>query len=204
MLGASVLHMDDRGELGPLDMQVRRVNDFARHGSALEVSDTMSMLWAHQLLSFADSMQEMTEYGMSSDAAAVAAAGLVGGAFQPIAQQIDPVVLTAMSRATGIAVAYGERLALKGQNISLPGISELVHGYPSHSFVIDREEAQRLFQDVRAPRGAVAQVARWCRGQLASWSQAAVPLINVCSFPFTHPEMSHASDSHSHPHSGAA
>lgn len=117
VLGASVLHMDDRGELGPLDMQVRRVNDFARHGSALEVSDTMSMLWTHQLLSFA---------------------------------------------------------------------------------------AQRLFQDVRPPRGAIAQVAHWCRGQLASWSQAAAPLINLCSFPFLQTEMSHAPDSHSHPHSGAA
>lgn len=204
VLGASVLHMDDRGELGPLDMQVRRVNEIARQGSALEVSDTMGMLWAHQLLSFADLMREMTEYGMSSDVAAMAAAGLVGDAFHPIAQQIDPVMLTAMSRATGIAVAYGERLALKGRNITMSGVSDLVHGYPSHAFVIDRKEAQLLFRDVRSPCGAVAQVAQWCRQQLDVWSQAGAPLVNIHSFPFIHTEKLHAPDSSSHPNSGTA
>jgi hypothetical protein len=43
--------------------------------------------------------------------------------------------------------------ALAGLNLNLKpdALSRLVAQYPSHSFVIDRDEAQSLFQTVRAP-----------------------------------------------------
>jgi hypothetical protein len=192
VLGASVLHMDDLAELGPLDMQVPRVNEAARHGSALEFGGALDLLWTRQLLSHAESMREIVGQGLSPDGAAMAATSLVGSAFQPILKQINPMKLAAMSRAMTIAIAYGERLAAKGGNIASTSVWDLVYGYPSHAFVIDRKEAQRLFLDVRAPLGAVAEMAQWCRVNMPGRAESTTPLVNVHPFSMLNLEALHA------------
>ncbi|MDH0866780.1 hypothetical protein [Mitsuaria sp. GD03876] len=199
VLGASTLHMDDLGELGPLDMQVPRVNEATRQASALEFSETLDLLWTQQMQCHAESMRQLTDHGLSPVAAALAAADFIEGVFHPIAQQVDPVHLVAMSRAMTLAVAYGERLAFKGQNIASAALLQLVYGYPSHSFVIDRKEAQRLFFDVRAPEDAIAEIARWCRTRASGWSMAETPDVHLHTFPFSNLELPHAQeDSRSH------
>lgn len=194
ILGASVLHMDDLGELGPLDMQVPRANESTGQGSALEFSETLGALWPQQLQRLPESMEALKAQGLPLERAALAAAHFVGGIYQPISEQVDPVNLVAMSRAMSVASAYGERLALKGQNITPTGVWQLVYSYPSHSFVIDRKEAQRLFFDVRAPKGTVEQIARWCRIQTARWAALESPSIEIHSFPFLTLEVSHAEE----------
>jgi hypothetical protein len=54
-------------------------------------------------------------------------------------------------RSLKIAQEYGERLANHGENFDPEHVAHLISHYPSHSFVIEREEAENLFESVRAP-----------------------------------------------------
>ncbi len=48
-----------------------------------------------------------------------------------------------------ISKEYGERLSTK--NVKKSALDILIAGYPSHTFVIDREEAKQLFENVEIP-----------------------------------------------------
>ena len=50
-----------------------------------------------------------------------------------------------------IAESYGAQLLKGGQNLTQQALDQMLHGYPSHDFVIDRREAEGLFENVRAP-----------------------------------------------------
>ncbi len=69
--------------------------------------------------------------------------------FGPISQQVDPLHVGEAFRSMTIAKAYGERLIEKGKNLSTEKLDELISEYPSHSFVIDRLEAGKIFKNVR-------------------------------------------------------
>ena len=66
-----------------------------------------------------------------------------------IYSQVDPIRLGSVVRANNIAMHYGERLGSK--NLKSEALGSLVLGYPSHDFVIDREQAAELFHCVREP-----------------------------------------------------
>ncbi len=66
------------------------------------------------------------------------------GLLAPITAQVDPIQIGEVRRAVRIAKDYASRL--KGNPNT---IQKLVEGYPSHSFVIDIDEAQELFENVR-------------------------------------------------------
>jgi hypothetical protein len=68
------------------------------------------------------------------------------GVIEPIAAQIDPLLLGRVDRSMRIAEEYCTRL-----NPSFSNIKKLVGGYPSHEFVIDFGEAKSLFANVRHP-----------------------------------------------------
>jgi len=194
VLGASVLHMDDRGELGPLDMQVPRAHEFSNRGSALEFSGVLDVLLPYQLRTLEASMQELIAQGLSADVAANAASLLVGGMFHPIVAQVEPHRLVEMTRAMAIAEAYGDRLALRGGNIDRQGVRVLARRYPSHGFAIDRKEARLLFRDVRVPEGAVAAVARHCRDWPRSIAKGRKAAIEINPFSLTLEELAHGRD----------
>lgn len=65
--------------------------------------------------------------------------------------QIDPNRLGEMQRAMRIAQEYGYRLNQSSQSLRNGALDNLIAGYPSHSFVIDRKEAATLFSSVRPP-----------------------------------------------------
>jgi len=79
------------------------------------------------------------------------AAKMTVGLFEPIFRQIDPMQIGEQARSMAVARAYGERLLVKSCNFSSEALNTLVGTYPSHSFVIDRREAQALFKKVRSP-----------------------------------------------------
>ena len=56
----------------------------------------------------------------------------------------------------GIAADYGGRLGKF--NVKEGTIARLLTGYPSHSFVVDRNEARELFNDVGVPKKALAEL----------------------------------------------
>ena len=72
-------------------------------------------------------------------------------AYLCISGQVDPLHIGEAARAMSIAGHYGQRLLLSSQNIGKKELAYLLSEYPSHGFVIDRGEAERLFKNVRKP-----------------------------------------------------
>jgi hypothetical protein len=52
-------------------------------------------------------------------------------------------------RSMAIAREYGKRLMEKSKNFEEDALKALISGYPSHGFVIDKEEAMTKFKNVR-------------------------------------------------------
>jgi hypothetical protein len=89
---------------------------------------------------------------------------MVVGQTREIFSKIDPLAVGEDYRSNLIAEQYAIRLNLKPQNLAqshrVDGLYMLLRGYPSHSFVIDREEARRLFRRVDTPTGRIAELAQ--------------------------------------------
>jgi hypothetical protein len=62
-----------------------------------------------------------------------------------------------------VAGEYGERLNNHSKNLKSSSLKKLTHGYPSHSFVIDRQEAEHLFEKARIPSANEDKLARLLR-----------------------------------------
>src|SRR5262249_49321298 len=77
------------------------------------------------------------------------ASKLAQALFAPISQQIDPIHMGEVHRYMNIAREYGERLLRKSRNSTIDQLNQLISAYPSHSFVIDENEAKDLFKTVR-------------------------------------------------------
>ena len=59
-----------------------------------------------------------------------------------------------------IAHQYGQVLQRKGENCKQNTLDTLTTQYPSHSFIIDRLQAEDLFNNVREPSPSEAELAR--------------------------------------------
>jgi len=148
-VGADELVYGPFGELGPIDVQMFKRDEIVLTSGLDTIQGIESLI--HQLFTgFEKYMLDiMGKSGgaISTRTASEIAGQLVTGLFQPIAAQIDPHRIGEVERAMNIALAYGERLRRK--NLTFEALAQLVHGYPSHGFVIDAQEATRLFDNVR-------------------------------------------------------
>ena len=86
---------------------------------------------------------------MSSRLAFEQASALAIGLMGPVFSQIDPLQVAEVDRAMRAARLYVQRLG--GNHLKEGALDRLLTGYPSHDFVIDREEASDLIRTVRAP-----------------------------------------------------
>lgn len=147
--GANELLISDEGELGPLDIQMSKSTELFESTSGLDLPQAFTALESKITESLKNTLIEMRMGGkLSTKIAAEIATNLVTGIYAPIYEQIDPLRVGEMQRATMIAYRYGQMLADKGKNITLDGISKLLLTYPSHGFVIDRKEAKTIFKNV--------------------------------------------------------
>src|SRR5262249_42747467 len=147
-LGADELAFGAEGELGPLDIQLTKPDEIFVLGSGLDVLQAVSMISDTAYEKFEQSMIKLgarSGGAISTKMAADVAGRLATRLFEPIAAQVDPLRLGEVQRAIRIATAYGERLSSKHDNVRPKALDQLIHGYPSHGFVIDMEEAQDLF-----------------------------------------------------------
>ncbi|HTB80691.1 MAG TPA: hypothetical protein VK717_07375 [Opitutaceae bacterium] len=147
VVGANEIVMSDGGELGPLDIQVTKDDELFVRSSGLDINEAIvflknlaSELFLRQLLNLKSGTSITTR------TAAEIAQGLAIGVINPIASQIDPLKLGEMQRAMRIVRDYGTRLSPTGCDLE-----RLITKFPSHSFVIDREEAGSIFKNVRKP-----------------------------------------------------
>lgn len=162
-IAAHNLFIGDRGELGPLDMQIAKSDEIAEYGSGLTVDEAMSSLSKSAQKMFIEFMLDIrrdTGSSITTRTASELASSMVTKLLEPIYAQIDPMKIGENSRAMSIAKAYGIRLATKSQNLaSARSLDYLVSSYPSHGFVIDLEEARVLFRSVQEPDVIMQQLA---------------------------------------------
>lgn len=145
-LGSNKIVMSDFGEFGPLDIQMTKDD---------ELSNTSGLSYLQSLVSLQEQMFRCFEVNFmslkrgSSNTITTRTAAEIGsklaiGLLSPISAQLDPVKLGEVQRAIKIADTYGSRI-----NEDKKLISKLITSYPSHGFVIDFEEAETIFPNVR-------------------------------------------------------
>lgn len=154
-VGAHKLVMSDRGELGPLDVQMPKKDEPSESQSVLDVQATLLELQGYAQETLVSTVSEINlgiEGPVPLQMAMEIAADITIGLFAPLYGQIDPIDIGVAARARDIAYQYGERLLAVGENIAIEQLDRIVSDYPSHGFVIDREEAGELFCRVRKPK----------------------------------------------------
>ncbi len=152
-VGAYEIAFTPYGELGPLDIQMSKVDRFEQAQSGLVISDSLNTLESRAMEIFRTTTSDLmtANQGMISFAtASQAAVDAMKAIYGPVLARIDPEEIGVRSRAMRIAQDYGSRLAAKSRNLKPDALRLLAETYSSHSFVIDKSEAENLFERVRS------------------------------------------------------
>lgn len=153
-IGADEIIIADRGELGPLDIQLSKPDELLEQSSGMDIPQALDFLKQQTKATLSDLLWEIrVNRRLSTKVASELASKLTSAMFHPIYAQIDPVKLGETSRANAIGFEYGKRLNQVANNLKSGALVKLITHYPSHSFVIDRKEACDLFERVRCPNG---------------------------------------------------
>lgn len=153
--------MGERAELGPLDIQLGKKDTFFEDGSGLEIANAISEIEERAYEIFENTFVKLimrTKQRVTLKTATSLAKDFAVGVVAPLVSQVDPVIVSEASRAMRVGKEYGERLSGASLNLRAGALHKLVSGYPSHSFVIDRKEAEDLFINVREPDAAEAML----------------------------------------------
>jgi hypothetical protein len=153
LLGAHELAFSEHGEIGPLDIQMAKKDDLWGQESGLTVMTALTALYENAQDAFDHFLVSLTTKSggrITVRTASEVAAKLTQALYSGISQQIDPIHMGEVNRSMAIAKEYGVRLMEKSKNFDDETLRTLISGYPSHSFVIDREEACTKFKKVRA------------------------------------------------------
>lgn len=140
------------GELGPLDIQLTKVDNVSGMESGLSILQAFDTLQQQAKQTFHNLIQEIissTGGIVSFHTASHSASEIIGSLYGPIFARIDPEEVGSRTRAMQIAAAYGYRLNVKFGNLRSNALDTLAQTYPSHGFVIDLDEAQEMFHRVR-------------------------------------------------------
>lgn len=153
-VAAHKLIIGDMGELGPLDIQLKKNDEMGELSSGLVIATALDELKDCALSAFRSYIVDIKYRNqLSTKMSADIAAKLAESLISPMAAQIDPIKLGEHQRAMNIALSYGNRLNSHAKNLKEASLSRLIAGYPAHGFVIDRKEARELFNDVESPEG---------------------------------------------------
>ena len=155
-VGANELIISEYGELGPLDIQMQKKDELIGTQSGLVVLDALeflrkesSELFDHIWLKLHGNSDGVITFTTAADLSARITSELIGKLYK----QIDPLAIGEAERAMNIARKYGDDLRMFGRNIIKEQLERLISDYPSHGYVIDFEEADFLFENVRRPTG---------------------------------------------------
>lgn len=151
-IAADELIFTPYGELGPLDVQMAKEDRVLGFESGLNISEAFITLEDRAKDTYHELVKEIltsTGHVVSFQTASHAATEIISGLYGPIFHRIDPEEVGSRSRAMRIGEDYGERLNGKWNNLKSKAIRHISQAYPSHSFVIDVNEASMLFNNVR-------------------------------------------------------
>lgn len=148
-IAADELGIGDLGELGPLDIQVRKPSELWENSSGLDIQQALQTVTEHVETSFHRTLvSTRNASGLSTKLCAEFAGHVASAIAGPLFAQIDPIRLGEMQRATRVAYSYGQRLDTHTKNLKDGALERLISEYPAHGFVIDRKEAKELFNRV--------------------------------------------------------
>ena len=151
-IGAKELIVDDKGELGPLDIQLHKSTELGEKTSGLDLPQAFEALRSEAAKIFRETLFDVRMGGrISTKLATEVATNLSSNLLSPIYSQIDPLRMGEMQRANFIAYEYGTRLNDKFKLLKPGALGRLLLSYSSHAFVIDRKELKELFNNVRKP-----------------------------------------------------
>lgn len=150
-IGSSELIISNKGELGPLDIQIQNKEELFETSSGLDIIQAIRVLQETIQNSFTEYLVDLRRSGLGTKISAHIASEMATNFVSPITGQIDPTRLGEHQRALSIATEYGKRLNEKFKNTTIADIRKLITTYPTHSFVIDRREASTLFKNVSKP-----------------------------------------------------
>ena len=153
-IAANEVVIGDLGELGPLDVQVRKGSELLEVNSGLDITQAVMAVTEHAESVFTRVLAYMRRLGLATKLSSEVAANLAGSVAAPLIAQIDPMRIAEMQRAVGVAFAYGQRLDNYSSNLKDGALDRLIGDYPAHGFVIDRKEAKDLFHRVSKPSAA--------------------------------------------------
>jgi hypothetical protein len=161
-LAADELVLGDLGELGPLDAQWGNLGTDSRPDrSCLRLSEALAVLKGYARDACEELARSLRENGIRSDDAYRTATEFAGKVCQPLYAQLSPQALGESMRNNQVGIAYADRIlrryrpelyAQSGPKI----IERLAWEYPTHGFVIDREELEEIGIPARAPTAAEA------------------------------------------------
>lgn len=181
-IGCDELLIDDSGELGPLDIQLKKTDELFGTSSGLDITQALNYL-NRQTNEILDSnlVRLNGKYSISTKTSAEIATRLAASVLEPIYAQIDPIRVGEINRALNIAFQYGKRLN-EASKILLNNeetLMQLMMDYPDHGFVIDRKEAGTLFNNVGQPSENMLHACEHTRKIYSYISSSQEPLVEL-------------------------
>jgi len=152
VLGADEIIMSRDAQLGPLDVQLGKPDEIGKSISGLTPVQSLEFLQKRTFELFEHYFIELIRRSgsqITTKTSMEIATRLTSGLFQPIYSQLDPMRLGEYQRNMQVAEEYGQRL--DSGNLKQGSLHRLINEYPSHGFVIDRKEAEQLFNNVKCP-----------------------------------------------------
>jgi hypothetical protein len=149
LLGADEIFMGTTSDLGPLDVQIY-VDEQDRYTSALDIARSVEHMAGMALdiaLSGGGAVHGIT--GIPRRQVLPEILGFATRLVEPIVAKLDPSAIHRASNQLEVASEYGERLLrMRADPMTLEDARSLtyhlVNHYPSHGFIISRDEAVRI------------------------------------------------------------
>ena len=177
-VGVHTIAMSERGELGPLDIQIGQRDEVFGFQSGLVAVQALETLQEQSFSYFEAGFVRLTRRSggrITTRTAAELASSLAGSLFGQIYGQLDPMRLGENYRQMLVSREYATRLA-RVSSIRSDSVDKLITTYPSHGFVIDRLEARSLFADVRGPTECETELAQQLEAiaETALWAETPI------------------------------
>lgn len=183
---ADKLLMTELSELGPLDTQIRESQDgdTPEYNSALNGFKALEQVQQHTIETL-DIVAKLVlaRSGMKISEAIHLATEFAGHTSGTLYAQLNPIKIGEYARALEIGEAYGKIVLTRYKNWSDSKaeivIKKLVYQYPSHGFVIDCEELQKLGLPAEIVDNATANLLFQMRDILIRTKNSFIELIDI-------------------------
>ncbi len=152
-LGSDTIILDDLAAIGPLDAQIRspkKSDSLESYQSALNYFKSLERLRDFSLETVLRGSAEIlrdADMQKGTDESLRQAMEFVRVAASPLIEKVETERLGDYGEALAISEAYANRVLARRavpEEQRRAIITRLVHGYPSHEYVIDRQELQEL------------------------------------------------------------